>query len=567
MPQTVSQCTNCGAFTGRSLHHEEEYQSSVLERLRTTNFPATDEEISHVRHTILPTVSDDISSITAKIASLHEAIRSMEEERERLKSVQKRYSNLISLHRTLPSEIWSEIFLYTLSSASDSNAFNASGSIWKLSHVCQRWRNVALSLRSFWSTMDLRFPKAAQREADVQRLETVIQRSRQGLLDVSLESWYSGSDPSILKRIIDIVLAESYRWRKLHLSDWGEGFNRLYARLHNRLPRLQRLSLECGQIEPKDQSVFKDCPCLTKLTLVGSPPVVEFPWDQITELDLSRMDEEGDEDDLRACMRLIGLCPSLEILAVPHWYLDDEAAPPYIPTTCSNVCKLYTMSVRVIDALTLPRLREASLQVSHSAYDALYLFKKLLIRSNALSTLTSLSLASVPLAPSSSGRTLHSLLSQTPSLAFLALKVFIEEDYDDEMEVSDWEQIVAIVKSLKVVPTESVTFLPLLSSLDIRVYDHSDWQRLLSFEPGASFASALKARWKGADTVGLARLKTCHFSVEAPKDRSHWDASRPVPGIFNEAERPIFNALVDDGMDLTIRVTSDLTENVFAVPS
>ncbi|KAF9035404.1 hypothetical protein BDZ89DRAFT_1225069 [Hymenopellis radicata] len=267
MQQIASQCASCGAFTRRSLHHEEEYQSSVLERLRTTNFPPTDEEISHARHTILPTVSDDISSIESKLASLHEVITSMEEERERLKNVQRRYSNLISLHRTLPLEILSEIFLYTLPGDYDSNAFDASGSIWQLSHVCQRWRNVALSLHSCWSTMDLHFPKAAHHEGDVQRLETVIQRSRQGPLHVSLESGYSqkpSSDPSILKCILDIVLAESYRWRKLHLSESEGRLNMLYAPLHNRLPRLQCLSLDRVQIEPKEQSVFKDCPHLTR---------------------------------------------------------------------------------------------------------------------------------------------------------------------------------------------------------------------------------------------------------------------------------------------------------------
>ncbi|KAF9014371.1 hypothetical protein BDZ89DRAFT_1076706 [Hymenopellis radicata] len=258
MQQIASQCTSCSAFPRRSLHHEEGYQSSVpLERLRTTNFPATDEEISHIRHTILPTVSDDISSIESKLASLREVITSMEEERERLKNVQKRYSNLVSLHRTLPLEILSEVFLCTLPGDFIPNAFDASEPIWQLSHVCQRWRNVALSLRSFWSTMFLRFPDAAQNEANVQRLETVIQRSRQGPLNVYLISCHSPkpcSNPSILKRIVNIVLAESYRWRALHLTDDPGRLNMLYAPLHNRLPRLESLALYVAQHELEKHS-------------------------------------------------------------------------------------------------------------------------------------------------------------------------------------------------------------------------------------------------------------------------------------------------------------------------
>ncbi|KAF9031857.1 hypothetical protein BDZ89DRAFT_609474 [Hymenopellis radicata] len=429
MQQIASQCTNCGAFTRRSLQHEEEYQSSVLlERLRTSNFPAADEEISHVRHTILPTVSDDISSIESKLASLREVITSMEEERGRLITVQKRYNNLISLHRTLPLEIWSQIFLYTISNASDSNAFDASGSIWQLSHVCQRWRNVALSLHSFWSTMDIRFPKAAKHEGDVQ-LETVIQRSRQGSLHISLSddpSYGQTSNSDIINRMLEIVLTESYRWREFHLSDWRGGFHMLYAPLHNRLPRLEAVGLYCAPLELEEHSVvsvFKDCPHLKKLTLGGGTLGVEFPWDQITELDLSCMDFDGDDEERRACMRLIGQCPSLEVLSTPYSDSeDDESADT--PITCSNMSKLDALSVPVINALTLPRLREASIHPDPGTADILYSFKRLLIRSSCLSALTKLSLANVPLAASPE-HSLFSILSQTHSLTVLDLAVSI----------------------------------------------------------------------------------------------------------------------------------------------
>ncbi|KAF8890868.1 hypothetical protein CPB85DRAFT_1332765 [Mucidula mucida] len=223
MQHIASQCSNCGAFTRRSHYHEEEYQSSVLlEQLRNSNLPATDQVFTHIRHTILPTVSDDISSVDSKLASLRKVIRSMETEREALISVQNKYNNLISLYLTLPSEIWSEIFLHTLSSYPVSNAFDASESIWQLSHVCQRWLNVALSLQSFWSTMTIPFPERAQCEADV---ECWGQLSSVPVKDVSLSDGWDEFDGQTFmvyssnpKRILDIIFAESYRWRKAQRS-------------------------------------------------------------------------------------------------------------------------------------------------------------------------------------------------------------------------------------------------------------------------------------------------------------------------------------------------------------
>lgn len=53
----------------------------------------------------------------------------------------------------------------------------------------------------------------------------------------------------------------------------------------------------------------------------------------------------------------------------------------------------------------------------------------------------------------------------------------------------------------------------------------------------------------------------------------YWDAGRPVAHVFNEEEGRIFKELLDDGMDLAIRVTSDsVTQSggnnvVFAVPT
>ncbi|KAF8890875.1 hypothetical protein CPB85DRAFT_1441115 [Mucidula mucida] len=365
------QCHNCGAFARRSLCHEDDYKNSAfLQRLRTSNVPATDQP------------------------------------------------------------------LYTLSSPADFNAFDASGSIWQLSHVCQIWRNVALSLQSFWSTMDVYFPEAAQSKADVERLKAVIQRSRQGLLSVALNDDDKPQGPAAHAR--------------------HRGLDILYASLPNRLPRLEAVRLYCippGLYEYEAlKSVFKDCPRLTKLTLGQGTQDVVFPWDQITELELCPMDIKFDDDE--EWVHLIGRCPSLEILFMPQWdFSDDEIGPPYTPITCSKLSKLDVMSVPVINALTLPSSTgHAGPSASHN--DSLYH-----------------SFQIVPLAD----HTLHSILSQTHSLAFLNLTITIKK-YDDQTDVSDRDQILMLVKSLEVMPTETITCLPLLSSMDIRIYNHrSPW--------------------------------------------------------------------------------------------
>ncbi len=419
--------------------------------------------------------------------------------------------------------------------------------------------------------MEIHFP--AEHESDVQRLEAVVQRSHQGLLDVYLtDDEVDGRivmlDSSISKRMLDNIFAESYRWRKAHLSFSCVGWNILYAPLHNRLPRLESLALYFTPLALQEQSsvpAFENCPSLTKLALSGGMLDVEFPWDQITELDLSAIVIDGAEEEHRACMRLIKGFPSLKILSTPFWDLedDDKTESSDIPTSYSNVLKLTAMTVPA--ALTLPLLREACLlpDPNTAQHNCLYSFQHLLTRSNCMNGLTSLSLVSVPLAVSPD-HTLHSLLLQTCNLTVLELTIRAHE-YGDNTDASDREQIVMIATSLEIIPTEAVTFLPHFSSLDIRVFNHRNSWFVPYFGPVGGFASALKARWKGDDTVGLARLRTCHFAVQAQHlmDDIHRGAEGdPVPHVFDDEERFIFNTLVDDGMYLAIRITSGKTRNV-----
>ncbi|KAF8908389.1 hypothetical protein CPB85DRAFT_1562851 [Mucidula mucida] len=415
--------------------------------------------------------------------------------------------------------------------------------------------------------MSIFFPEAAQHEGDVQRLETIIQRSLQGPLDLSLigDNNDKGSNPSIQKRMFKIIFAESYRWRKVYLM-YG---NVLSAPSLDHLPRLESLTLSFDGRNPGAYpSAFEGCPHLRKLSLGGTiPPALHLPWAQITELELAGVDTD-DMENRRACLRLIRQCPSLESLAMPETDSMDNDEAVNMVITYPNMRKLFNAPALVIDNLTLPRLQEASL---YSSFKILSAFNRLLFRSNCWGALARLWLDNVPLAPSP-GHSLHSILSQTRNLVLLDLLVFLGE-FDDETDAHDREQVVAIVKSLEVVPTQSVTFLPLLSSLNIEVETRNDAWTLRHFGPVGSLASMVKARWKGDGTLGLARLKRCCIGVHTrPSDTDPALVRYPEEAIFNAEEQHIFNALVDEGMDLSIRVTSesmdgDSSITLFAIPA
>ncbi len=94
----------------KSFHYNHGYHtSSLLQRLRFSNLPATDEEIAHVKTTLL---HRDHISLEARLAALSRVVASMTEECNALRTLEHDYQSLVSARRALPHELWSDIFLY-----------------------------------------------------------------------------------------------------------------------------------------------------------------------------------------------------------------------------------------------------------------------------------------------------------------------------------------------------------------------------------------------------------------------------------------------------------------------
>ncbi|KAF9016929.1 hypothetical protein BDZ89DRAFT_390012 [Hymenopellis radicata] len=71
---------------------------------------------------------------------------------------------------------------------SERNAFTPSRTLWTISQVCQAWRNIAFSIPSLWSCIDLTFPTDGQKEVDVYMLERILLLSRQYPLHIILQN-------------------------------------------------------------------------------------------------------------------------------------------------------------------------------------------------------------------------------------------------------------------------------------------------------------------------------------------------------------------------------------------
>ncbi len=113
-------------------------------------------EIAHVKITFLSDIHCDCLSLESRLAALSRIVASMKEECNALRTVENNYQCLVSAHRALPHKLWSDIFLYARSDEPDYfDCREPSGVIWRLSHVCQAWRNIALSLDSFWSRLSI----------------------------------------------------------------------------------------------------------------------------------------------------------------------------------------------------------------------------------------------------------------------------------------------------------------------------------------------------------------------------------------------------------------------------
>ncbi|KAJ7202487.1 hypothetical protein C8J57DRAFT_1102074 [Mycena rebaudengoi] len=125
---------------------------------------------SHSTYRLAFQILDPESSI------LRDQMVKWEEERASLLDYRAQNKAVISPHRRIPPEILGEIFLLTLPVRVQEAVFSTIGdSPWVLTHVCRRWREVAVSAPFLWSRVATDYFKKPR--FSIPMIETQIQRA------------------------------------------------------------------------------------------------------------------------------------------------------------------------------------------------------------------------------------------------------------------------------------------------------------------------------------------------------------------------------------------------------
>ncbi|KAI0309482.1 hypothetical protein OF83DRAFT_1179580 [Amylostereum chailletii] len=154
----------------------------------------------------------------------------------------------------------------------------------RVTHVCQKWRYVALDDARLWSTVVVDLPG--------EFLEEILQRSKGALLDLTipLASQF---------RVIEPILKENmHRVRSLTLDNLS---NEVASLLALPAPQLEELELPFG-LEDRymipTPFLANNAPCLKRLTVAES---IDFPWDSPVLDHLVELTIDRSTSQMRAC--------------------------------------------------------------------------------------------------------------------------------------------------------------------------------------------------------------------------------------------------------------------------
>ncbi|KAJ7637218.1 hypothetical protein B0H17DRAFT_1339592 [Mycena rosella] len=333
------------------------------------------------------TNSDTFRSIVAETtAEIHQCQSLLQKLLAKRDSVQLELDSLSYLILTLPPEITSEIFLYSLpTSYSDfeRNVANPREAPMLLCYVCGTWREIALSTQALWTTIDF----------DIRNIECVHM----------FKAWLDGAgefprlsvklsiaenlEVDIASGIFKTLASRSRTMQSLELEASFEHLRLGYmqnADEHWSFPLLQMLCISSWDAEDADEEdlikTFPNSPLLREASLSETPPsLISLPWKHLTKF-------TGAFDRGADCLEVLRLSPNLAECSFT--LMDDDVVADHTALTHSNLQSLSLLEnppttfagiAGILEYLSLPVLQ--TLHIVDSESDE-FNFERFLSRSS-----------------------------------------------------------------------------------------------------------------------------------------------------------------------------------------
>ncbi|KAK7017402.1 F-box domain-containing protein [Favolaschia claudopus] len=160
-----------------------------------------------------------------------------------------------------------------------------------LTHVCSKWRHIALSTSALWRTLSINlsypFHTSTRRPPTAARVETWLARAPCQPLSIDIVDDFEDLPPEVY----EAVISHRDRWEYFSLQILESPPDDIF---NGTMPLLRRLSLE-RDFRSINSIAFSDAPLLREVTLSNvSPSSIQLPWSQLTQLYLSSLfPEEG----------------------------------------------------------------------------------------------------------------------------------------------------------------------------------------------------------------------------------------------------------------------------------
>ncbi|KAJ7609162.1 hypothetical protein FB45DRAFT_805827, partial [Roridomyces roridus] len=156
----ASICSQCGTWSSTSAINTtiQSLQNAAapgtrLHALIHSNDPPEPAEIPLIQ-SFAPEIDASLASLDAEIWRLQERLRSLKKDRSELLDHQRVHKSILSPLRRMPPEILAEIFVFSLPTVTElfqRQKFQIEDSPWVWTHICSRWRTVAISTPTLWS--------------------------------------------------------------------------------------------------------------------------------------------------------------------------------------------------------------------------------------------------------------------------------------------------------------------------------------------------------------------------------------------------------------------------------